>query len=400
MILHQRLRKIRILAVFSYLIAGAAVLLPGGARANELDQLYSQVLQHPGDSELNLRFAQLAEHNGYLRWALSAYERVVLNDPTNAEALQGLTRVRRALQPNTTLVTVQAGTQYESNPRYYLPPRTPEMEALGSAALLDERNLGGVRWRTNAIAAGLIHGREDDLTYAVAGVETGPVLDAFVSGWTFHPAVGGSAAYFDRRFYYGEGSASATFDSLAQGVYRSLLLRGAYRSYDSFFPSGEGFYFEARGRFAVPNVLGTGTVVIASPWVLWSNISGSASVVTPIVTDIQPGAYLEWGGRLDLLRSLTSWLVLGLNVAVSERDYRNDIVVATLDKRRDTIVSPGASLTFPNLLAYQTDLRLEYRFLDDRSNDQTKSFTDHIITASVISRFDPTVGPAWTRPTH
>ena len=96
-----------------------------------------------------MRFAQLAEESGHLRWALAAYERVVLNDPNNADALSGLTRVRRALQPDTTLLTVQLGAQYESNPRYYLPPHRGEAQALGSAALLDERNLGGIRWRTN-----------------------------------------------------------------------------------------------------------------------------------------------------------------------------------------------------------------------------------------------------------
>ena len=48
------------------------------------------------------------------------------------------------------------------------------------------------------------------------------------------------------------------------------------------------------------------------------------------------------------------------------------------------------SLTFPNLIALQTDLRLDYRYLMDRSNDPTKSFHDHIVTASVIARFDPT----------
>ena len=52
-------------------------------------------------------------------------------------------------------------------------------------------------------------------------------------------------------------------------------------------------------------------------------------MVTPIITDLQPGAYDEWGGRFDLLKSITSWLVLGLNVTASQRDYRNDLVLAT-----------------------------------------------------------------------
>jgi hypothetical protein len=370
----------------------AGALAP--ARAGEIDNLHAQILLHPEDSELNLRFAQLAEASGHLRWALAAYERVVLNDRNNAAALSGLTRVRRALQPNTTLLTVQLGAQYESNPRYYLPPHRGEVEALGSVALLDERNLGGIRWRTNAVAAGLAHANDTDLNYGVAGADTGPVLDA-LPGWSFRPAVGGSAAYFDRRFYYGEGAVSGTFESVTQGLYRSILLRGAYRSYDNFFPSGEGFYVEARAKTAVPAVFGPGSVLIVSPFVVWSDISGIAPIVNPIITELQPGAYVEAGARIDVIKGLTSWMVLGLNFTASARNYRTDVVPSSLERRQDWILSPGASLTFPNLFAYQSDLRFEYRYLSDQSNDPTKSFNDHIVTASIISRFDPTLPPPW-----
>jgi hypothetical protein len=89
---------------------------------------------------------------------------------------------------------------------------------------------------------------------------------------------------------------------------------------------------------------------------------------------------------------------VGVNMSAAQGDYEKDIVVATLAKRRDTILIPGAELIFPNLFAYATDLRLEYRFIDDHSNDQTKRFTDHIVSASIVSRFDPTVGPPWIQP--
>lgn len=380
------------LTVAMYLSIAALAVGTTAARADEIDSLYQKILQRPKDTALNLRFAQLAEQSNHLRWALAAYERVVLNDPDNAEGRQGLQRVRRALQPETTLLTLQAGTQYETNPLYYLPPRRSEWQALGSAALLVERNFNGTRWRTNSFAAGILHAHETELNYGVVGLDTGPVLDVW-SGWAFHPAIGGRAAAFDHRFYYSEGAASATFDTNSGGIYRSLQVRGAYRSYDDFFPSTEGFYVEARGKVAVPNALGSGTVMIASPWVVWSDISGVASVITPTITDLQPGAYVEYGGRLDLIRSLTQWLIFGLNAAVSERDYRNDIAINTGEKRRDTILNTGASLIFANLFAYQTDLRFDYKYLLDHSTDVTKSFNDHIITASVVARFDPTLGP-------
>jgi hypothetical protein len=64
--------------------------------------------------------------------------------------------------------------------------------------------------------------------------------------------------------------------------------------------------------------------------------------------------------------------------------------VSSGDKRRDWIVSPGASVTFPNLFAYRNGLRLEYKYVRDDSNDPTKDFDDHIVTVSVVSLFDPT----------
>jgi len=76
-------------------------------------------------------------------------------------------------------------------------------------------------------------------------------------------------------------------------------------------------------------------------------------------------------------------------VSARERDYRNDIVAATGEKRRDRTLIPGASITFPNLFAAQTGLRLEYQYIWNNSNDQTKKFNDHIVGASLIAKFNP-----------
>ena len=322
----------------------------------------------------------------------------MLRDPYNAAGCPGTTRVKRALQPDTTLLTVQLGTQLNRILATICRRAVEKCRCSDPPLCLMSVSSAAIRWRTDGVAAGVVHGRESDLTYGVVGAETGPVLGQCVSRLDLHPAVGGGAAYFDHRFYYGEGSASATLNSSAHGVYRSLSVRGAYRSYDEFFPSDNGFYVETRGKLAVPNVLGSASVAIVSPWAVWSDISGTASVVTPVITELQPGAYLEWGSRLDLIKGLTNWLVLGVNIAASKRDYRNDVVITTGAKREDTIVSPGVSVTFPNLFALQSDLRLDYRYLMDRSNDPTKSFNDHIVTASVIARFDPTAALAWTMP--
>jgi hypothetical protein len=91
---------------------------PGPGAPAELTRVYSLILRDPTNSQLNLRYAELAEASGKLRWALAAYERVLVNDPGNLEAQAGLQRVRRRLQPNTTQFTAELGAAGETNPRY------------------------------------------------------------------------------------------------------------------------------------------------------------------------------------------------------------------------------------------------------------------------------------------
>ena len=123
---------------------------------------------------------------------------------------------------------------------------------------------------------------------------------------------------------------------------------------------------------------------------LWSNIKGK--VVNALITEIQPGAYLEYGARVEAYKNITDWLTIGANFGISKRDYRNDIVVATGVTREDVIFSPGATLLFPGLFGFNRDLRFEYKYLRDNSNDPTKSFEDHLVSAAFVARFDPTIG--------
>ncbi len=349
-------------------------------------------MKRPTDSALNLEFARAAEAAGVLRWALSAYERVVVNDPNNSEGQAGLQRVRRKLQPDYSQVTVELGTAVESNPRYYIGPQRTELEGLAAVSLRDERAINGQRWRTNGAVAGQFYSQSADLGYGYAGLNTGPVLDLF-SGIAMVPAIGGAATYYAQHFYYGEGAVSTTFERGSQGAFQSLQLKVAYRSYNDYFPSGDGFYTEARARLAFPNVLGNGSVVILSPWFLYSDLGGTT--ITPALTELAPGAYIEGGGKIEAYKGITDWLIAGVNLMYSRREYRNDITPDG-NKRADGLLIPGATLLFPHLFSYQTDLRLDYKYLWNNSNDATKSFNDHLVTATLVYRFDPRQ-PFWTQ---
>ncbi len=161
----------------------------------------------------------------------------------------------------------------------------------------------------------------------------------------------------------------------------------AYRSYDKFFPTSSGFYEEARARFAFPNTFGNGSVLILSPWARYSDMSGT--FISPLIGEIQPGAYWELGGKIQALKPVTSWLVLGAEFSAIRRHYRTDREPVTNAKREDTLLIPGATLLFPHVLSYRTDIRITYHYIHDHSNNSSKDFDDHVIAASLIYRFDP-----------
>ena len=186
-------------------------------------------------------------------------------------------------------------------------------------------------------------------------------------------------------------AASGTFEGNYNNSPQIVRLRTAYRKYDDSFPSTEGWYADLRGRFSAQNVLGDGSIAFVSPWVLWSDIRGGVNNVNALVTELQPGAYVEYGTRLEAYKSVTPWLTVGANVALARRNFRTDLVPGGTDHREDTIWSPGATLVFPNLIANQSDLRLDYKYVDTRSSDSSKSFTDHVASATVVTRFNPFV---------
>lgn len=105
--------QVRVGRFLSCALVGLALsLLVSPAGADELRQLYAQILRDPTNSELNFRYAQLAEQRGEIRKALSAYERILLNDPDNPDVRRALQRIRRALQPDTTQFFAELGAAY------------------------------------------------------------------------------------------------------------------------------------------------------------------------------------------------------------------------------------------------------------------------------------------------
>ena len=280
--------------VIGYVIAALlAAVCAANAATDELSALYTQVLQRPADSETNLRYARAAEAAGKLRWAYAAYERVAINDPSNREAQDGLLRVARRLQPAFTEFLLQAGVSYESNPLYVPTNHTPEAQVFGTLGVKDERTFGDLRWRTTGLAAGIDHTRADQLNYAYAGATTGPVFD-FIGGTQLHLAVGGGGAYFDQHPWYSEAVARAVIEANAFGAAQSVAFRAAYRDYNSFFPAGQGWYWDVIGRFLAPGFLDPQNTLVFSPWVKRGDAAGTIPV-SLLQPGVEPANYIEIG---------------------------------------------------------------------------------------------------------
>lgn len=374
-------------SLFCALIAAVSVACaaPATAAPDDLSRAFQDVMRRPTDTQANLRYARLAEAAGKLRWALATYERVLANEPGNEEAQRGLQRVRRAIQPPTTLYTAEVGAGYSSNPNQVPKNARGEMQGAAALSMLDERPLGDYRWRTSAAVLGVYHGREKDLNYASAGFTTGPVID-LMPGLTVNPSVGGGGAYFDDHWYYGEGVASVAFEGYQEGAYRALRFRAAYRDYNDFFPTQQGAYYDITGKFSIPYLFGGNSVVILTPWVRWSDLSGTAQSPNTLV-EVQPGAYTEWGGKVELNTPLTDWLIVGGNIAYSQRHYRTDLASNGNEKRQDNLLVPGAMLLMPNLFAYQTGLRIDYQYFSNGSNYNPRDYNEHLVYATVVKRF-------------
>ncbi len=379
----MRLRLFALAAFFLFAV-------PAVAAADELARLNAQILNDPANIEINLRYARLAEERGEPRKALAAYERVLAHDPNNAEAKSGLERIRVRILPAVTEIFTEFGAGWDSNPHQVPAGRRSDADLFGRVSVRDERNLWDTRWRTTGLFVGNLYRESSDLDYGYASAAIGPVY-AVGPSFTMHPAIGGTVSYFDHHLFYSEAFTSLIFEGYQGGMVQTYRLRGGFRDFDNFFPASQGFFADATAKFAKPELLVPGDLFIFSPWVRWSGVGGAFLVNTPTVgasNDVQLGRYGEGGARVEYYMTLADWLVAGANFSFNQREYaKSPLSTGGFLKRRDDIYSPGASLIFRHVLSVPGDIRLDYRYERDNSNDPMSSYTDHIVTLTYARRW-------------
>ncbi len=231
-------------------IGVALAVAASPALADEMTSVYAAIINDPTNTALNLKYAELAEARQDYKAALATYERILVNDPTNATARDGLQRIRRIIDPAKTQKTLEVGATWESNP-LLVPDATPDFLGYGSFSVRDERALGEQRWRTNLSLYGEGYANTTSMDYASLAADIGPLIDIPGTGGTFRPALGVGTAYFDGKVYYGDINASGLFEGSLNGAYQWLRLRAGYRQYDPSFTSGAGGYADVTGKFSL-----------------------------------------------------------------------------------------------------------------------------------------------------
>lgn len=369
-------------ALLATVFAGTCLAGVPAATADELSDANALVLADPGNIELSLQYAQIAEAYGEYRLALAAYERILLNHPDDSEAKRGQVRVARIIQPPTTRTFVEAGIKAESNAEHVPDPSEFDFLGFGRVTVRDERTLGETRWRTFGSLYGEVHSESETLNYASARATMGPIFDIGTSLVSLHPAIGGAVAALDDGFYYVEVNASATIDNHNQGAFRWLRLRGGYRQYEEDLTSDNGFYLDATARFAKTGIFSEKDGVSFTPIVHWNEIDGTFN---DNVNDFSPGKYVFGGARLAYYRSLNDLITFGASVGIYDRYFLVDLA-SNGDNRNDFMVKPGVHVLFKDVFGDQTGVRLSYDYEYNESNDSDYDYQNHIIGLSVIAR--------------
>ena len=372
--------RIRGLCRALLLAAGVAGLTIGMAAADDLATLNQQILDNPQDVSLNLRYARVAEEAGELRLALAAYERILINDPSNEEARRGYERIRRAIEPGYTVTRLEAGARWDSNPLNLDAVEEEAVTGFARATLVHEQSLGGRRWRSVVNADVEFTPEISELDYAYLGAQTGPMYYA-APHLAALPAIGVGVASLDGDYYFSEVNLGATFEGRGDAFSYWWRLRGGWREYGEESTAEEGLYAELIGGLTAPHLLADRGTLVLVPWVRWSDVEGSAF---DFFDEHAPGQYVEYGLDAEYRYRLSDHVAVSAGARARQREF--DVTTVGSDTRSDTYVAPNASLTLQSVLPCACDIRARYEHRSNDSNDADADYDADQVSISLIAR--------------
>lgn len=353
----------------------------------ELQQLFQRLLQNPSDIPLNFRYAELAIEQDRLRSALAAYERILATDPENAEAKEGIERIRRLLRPEFTDATVIVGGQYETNPRRSGKgvPGGDDVLAVTQASVVDERRVAGYRLRSEGDLYANFYNRFTDIDYGRVGANSGPIL-GLSEEWEIRPALGAAYAWLDGQTFYGAGDAIVSFYSQAGGPLRRIDLQFEYDKISEAFAHRDAYQIGLTPQLYWVNQLTDQDIVLLTPFYRFNGVSGSGPPGRGPTSQPFPLESHQVGGRIDYYVTVRPEIAFDANFTGYYQPF-NEHVLGGSKLRRDRYLSPGAQIILKEFLSKRHDLIFAYQFEDNSSNDDTETFDNHILSVRSLWRF-------------
>ncbi len=368
-------------------IVCALGLTSGHARADQLERLFAQILRDPHNVELNLRYARLAESRDEVRKALAAYERVLEADPANREASRALHRITINLIPVETTGRIELGARYESNARQVPKGSGRNDDVAGFAKLYvnDRRPLFNSEWRTDLIGYADLHDQETDIDFWLARAHTGPVFQLGGDA-TFQVAPGGAVSFLAGEWYYAEPALRLTFENLFGGFLSRLDFRGAYRGISSDANASEGIALDIIARHVSRELVTETDLLIVQPFFRIRESDTSGSGPFGVINTFVLGDYIEAGGQVQYFVQPWENVRIGGKVLGYYRDYEQNVRLS-FEEREDYLIAPGAEILFRNVACQGCDIKADYRFEQNFSNDDSEDFSNHVVGVSGIKRF-------------
>lgn len=365
----------------------AMLMICSTANADELDRLFARVLQDPTNVAANLAYAEAALERDLPGKALAAYERVLETDPNNQEAQDAIRRLQVALIPVTTFGKVEVGGRYESNVRQQpgRVGRTDDFVGFARLAVYDQRPFLNQDWRSDFFGYADLHDQATDIDYWFARAHTGPTFD-LGDGVTMQIAPGASVSFLDGDWYYVEPSVRVTFQNLIGGFISRLDVRGGYRDINSDIGATEGYSLDVVARHANRQLIFDSDLLLLQPFFRWRESDSQPAGVPVLLNTFVLGDYIEFGGQALYYVQPIEDLRLGAKFLGYYRDYEQSIRLGA-PEREDYFLSPGAEVLLLNIACPGCDLKFDYRFEQNFSNDNTEDFFNHVVAVSAVKRF-------------
>ncbi len=357
-------------------------------RLDELTRVYEQILQDPGNPSLNTVYARLAVERGELRKALAAYERILAQDPDNAEARAGLERVQRLLVQDVTLITLVTGAIGETNPRHGVDVNSGTHDGLifGRILVNDTRRIGeDFRLRTEADVYANWHFNFHDLDFGALYLRTGPYLN-IGQDWALHAFFSGGYSWLEAKTFTWQAGGGFTLENLtATNPTIYLTVRGAYDFITETFTTRDGWFIEVNARFTFKPVIVPNDTFAFNPYYRYNGVTGTGPPTVGPTGELFPLRFHQFGARLDYFVEVAEQTVLNLNFTGEYRYYYEGKLTEP-GQRRDVWIVPGIQLIFSQVLETPFDVIASFAYEKVFSNDPIFTYHNYIVGVRLLWR--------------